>query len=257
MPSRNTSKPALQTTTTTEGKGFPAYKAVEACLDAPIFLFNGARGIYQSVGFHLDEIPHVRLVDLGYSEKAKMSGLKRMYFNPVEAERVRDLIKRRRHQAFTSASMSMRGGTKDSRSMGYCMEALVISTTADRTTAEVMYRSTEVIKKFSADLAFLPWVFEQLEVKPDSVRFHFANAYLSGVFFPTLFSWWDPVSFLKMIRKRDPKLFIVATRFLRRLVRTPDQRFPYSPENQQHIYAWKHYPEKIPAIRDYLEEYLR
>ena len=230
--------------------------AINACLESEPFLFNGARGIYQSIGFQVDEIPPVDLPSLGYNTRAKMTGLKRMYFNPEEAERVKDLLKRRAHQAFTSASMSMRGGKKDSRSMGYCMEALVISTTGDRTTAEVMYRSTEVIKKFSADLVFLPWVFEQLEVKPDLVRFHFANAYLSGVFFPTLFPWWEPVDFLEHIRVVDPKLFIVATRFLRRLVRTKDQRFPYSPENQQHVFAWDTYPEKMPAIREYLEEYL-
>ena len=240
-----------------DGSSFPSYPAIKACLEADVFLFNGARGIYQSVGFEVDRIPDVSLEDLGYSTKTKMSGLKRMYFNPDEAQRVRDLLKRRKHQAFTSASMSMRAGSKDSRSMGHCLEAIVITETPDRVNATVLYRSTEVIKKFSADLAFIPYVLDQLEVKPDFVRFYFSNVYLSGVFFPTLFPWWEPVDFLEMIRKRDPKLFVVATRFLRRLVKTSDQRFPYSPENQQHQFAWKRYPEKMPIIREYLEGYLR
>lgn len=240
-----------------DGRDFPSYPAIMACLEADVFLFNGARGIYQGVGFQVDEIPAVDLPSLGYSYRAKMGGLKRVYFNPDEAARVRDLLKRRSHQAFTSVSMSMRAGAKDGRSMGHCLEAIVISTTPETLNATVLYRSTEVIKKFSADLAFIPYVFEQLEVKPDLVRFFFSNVYLSGVFFPTLFNHWDPVDFLEMIRKRDQKLFIVGTRFLRRLVKTEDQRFPYSPENQQHKFAWKHYPEKMPAIREYLEEFLQ
>ena len=243
-------------TTTTNGETFPAYKAIVACLEAPVFEYNGARKIVQGVGFSVDRIPPVDLERVGYKPKHKMSALKRMYFNPDEAARVKELLKRREDQAFTSAAMSMRGGAKDRRSMGWCMESLVVATTPKRTTAEVMYRSTEVIKKFTADLAFLPWVFEQLEIEPEVVRFHFANAYLSGVFFPTLFLWWEPLNLLERLRVEEPKLFIVATRFLRRSVRTKDQRFPYSPEQQQHVYAWASYPEKMSTIRDYLESYL-
>lgn len=239
-----------------DGRDFPAYKAIVACLEAPVFEYNGARKIVQGVGFQLDAIPPVDLARIGYNPKVKMNALKRMYFNPDEAERVKSLLEHRKDQAFSAVAMSMRGGAKDRRSMGWCMESLVIGTTPKRTTAEVMYRSTEVIRKFTADLAYLPWVFEQLEVEPESVRFHFANAYLSGVFFPTLFLWWEPLLLLDRLRREEPKLFVVATRFLRRSVRTPDQRFPYSPENQQHQYAWANYPEKMREIHEFLEAYL-
>jgi hypothetical protein len=134
---------------------------------------------------------------------------------------------------------------------------MVISTTPKRTVVEIVYRSTEVIKKHCADLAFIPVVFERLGIRPDTVKFYFTNAYLSGVFFPSLFIFWDPIPFLDLLRAREPKLFIVATRFLRRSVRAQGQKFPYSPEEHQHRLAWERYPEKMPIINEYLESYLK
>lgn len=238
------------------GLKFPAYQAVVACLDAPVFEYNGARKIVQSVGFSMPEIPKVNLEELGYNANIKTKALFRMYYNDDEVDRVSNLLQKRKHQAFTAVAMSMRAGAKDSRSMGHCMESLVISTTKKRCVVEVLYRSTEVIKKHSADLAFLPTVFDRLGIEPQEVKFYFANAYLSGVFFPTLFRWWDPIVFLEILRVNEPKLFIVATRFLRRSVKKKDKIFPYSPENQQHKFAWQHYPKKMEEINDYLETYL-
>lgn len=241
-----------------DGKDFPAYEAVKACLRAPVFEYNGARKIVQSVGFTImgDEFPEVSLTELGYNQNIKTKALFRMYYNEDEVQRVTELLHRRRNQAFTAVSMSMRAGSKDPRSMGHCMDSIIISTTKKRCVVEVVYRSTEVIKKHSADLAFIPLVLDRMDVEPDEIKFYFTNAYLSGVFFPTLFRWWDPIDFLGMLREREPKLFIVATRFLRRSVMKKEKDFPYAPERQQHLYAWKHYPARMKDIRDYLEEYL-
>lgn len=240
----------------TDGTLFPAYLAVKACLEAEVFEYNGARKIVQSVGFEMPSIPAVDLASIGYTPKVKLKNLDRMYYNPEEATRVLALLRKRKDQAFSAVAFSFRAGSKDSRSMGHCMESMVIGLTPKRTTVEILYRSTEVIKKHTADLAFLPLVFDRLEVRPEVVKFYFTHAYLSGVFFPTLFRWWDPIAFLELLRVDEPKLFVVATRFLRRTVRTRDQKFPYAPEENQHRFAWTHYPEKMPIINSYLEEYL-
>lgn len=233
---------------------YPSWGAIEACLAAPVFEYNGARKIVQRVLWEPRVLPTIDLELIGYARPlTKLKALQRMYYNPDEADRVRKMMKHREEQAFTAVAMSMRAGAKDRRSMGWCMESMVIGLTPDRTTVNLIYRSTEVIKKFTADLAFLPWVFNQLEIVPDDISFYFSNAYLSGVFFPALFRFLDPIEFLKMLRKREPKLFVVATRFLRRSVRNRGQHFPYSPERQQHEYAWKHYPEKMKSIGRYLE----
>lgn len=239
-----------------DGTAFPAYAAVCACLDAPVFEYNGARKIVRNIGFTLGAVPETDLTAVGYSPRHKLRALDRMYYNPTEAERIRELLARRSHQAFSSLAYSFRAGAKDGRSMGHCMESMVIGLTPKRCEVEIFYRSTEVIKKHSADLAFLPIVFDRLGIKPQKVTFHFAYAYLSGVFFPTLFRWWEPLQFLEKIRVEEPKLFVVATRFLRRSVRKKEHEFPYAPERQQHLYAWEHYPERMAGINEYLESYL-
>lgn len=239
-----------------DGTSFPAYHAVCACLEAPVFEYNGARKIVRNVGFTVPSVPHTDLAAIGYSPQHKLTALDRMYYNESEAERIKQLLDKRSDQAFSSLAYSFRAGAKDSRSMGHCMESMVIGLTPKRCEVEIFYRSTEVIRKHSADLAFLPIVFERLGIKPQKVTFHFAYAYLSGVFFPTLLRWWEPIAFLEKIRIEEPKLFIVATRFLRRSVRLKDHKFPYAPENQQHNYAWAHYPERMAGINEYLESYL-
>jgi len=236
---------------------YPSWGAIECALAAPVYQYNGARKIVRNVLWSPGKIPEVDLTEIGYARpNTKLKALQRMYFNPLEAERMKALLAKRDGQAFSALCMSMRGGEKDLRSMGHCINAIAF-TIGDDIRATIMYRSTELIKKFAADLAFIPWVFEQLEIKVDHVDFFFSNAYLSGVFFPTLFTYHDPIPFLEMLRLREPKLFIVATRFLRRTVRDEKQRFPYTPEQMQHVYAWKRYPKKMPIISKYLEKHLK
>lgn len=237
-----------------DGSTFPAIAAVRAVLEAPTFEYNGVRKIVQSVGYSLPSIPRFEMTDVGYT-KAKEKAIFRMYYNEAEVERVKALLIKRRGQAFSAISMSMRAGAKRSDSMGHCIEAIVFAVTKEHRIAEVVYRSTEVIRKFSADLWFLPRVFEAVGFEATTVKFYYTNAYLSGVFFPMLFTWWHPIAFLERLKVKDHKLFVGGTRFLRRSVARSDQVFPYSPENQQHQYFWKHHAAHAPAIRAYLKEF--
>lgn len=245
----------------TPPKDFPAWGAIMACLEAPLFEYNGARRISTNVLWQPERLPWITLeqmAHLGYARpETKLKALDRMYYNELEAARVRALLKKREGQAFSAVSMSMLAGAKDARSMGHCLSAIMLSLTPKRAEVTVTYRSTELIKKFSADLAFIPRVLERIGVmKPDRVSFFFSNCFVSGVFFPTLMRYVDPIEFLEFLRKREHPMFIVATRFLRRSVRTREQDFPFSPERMQHEFAWKHYPEKMPLIRRYLKEHL-
>lgn len=224
---------------------------VKKCIQKPAFMYSGVRKIVQGVTYELKSLPELEYSDLGYGRN-KHPQLLRNYWNPDEIERVKKLLKHREKQSFTSVAMSMRASEKDSRSQGHCMQTMVVTKTKDRTIVEMQYRSTEVILKFGGDLVFLPHVFEELGVEPDLIRFRFANAYLSGVFFPTLCRWWNPVDFLEFLWEKDQKLFAGGTRFFLRSAYKRDQHFPYSPEQQQHKFAWEHLD--MPAIREYLEE---
>lgn len=227
------------------------------------FLYAGVRKICQGVTWEINRAkmavdgsdwPELTYQDLGYgTNKAKQ--LQRNYFDPEEVARVRLQLQKRGRAAFTAVAMNMKAGKKDSRSMGHCMQTMVISRTPKVTTVEMQYRSTEAILKFGGDVVFLPWVFEQLDIDPSVVRFHFANAYLSGVFFPTLFTTWNPISFLETLWTHDQKLFAGGTRFLLRSAYKKDQKFPYSPEQLQHRFLWERVGSPtIKRVKDYLEE---
>ena len=237
-----------------DGTTYPSYPAIMAALNAPVFRYNGFLKIVQWTGYEVERIPTVTLDQLGYS-KVKMTALKRNYYNTEEADRVRNLLKSRKGMAHTSVAMSMRGGTKDSRSQGWCIESMVISFKREELNVGMLYRSTEVIYKFAADLVFLPWVFDQLEINPARVRFHFANSYLSGIYYPLLFGYWEPLTWLRMLRRVDPKLFFMCRRYLFKMASSPDAQFNYGQQQKMCRYAWRTYPEKMPAIRDYLEKY--
>lgn len=244
------------TSVSTVASEYPSWGAIYAALKHPVFEYNGARRIVRNLLWSPPQIPVVDLKAIGYSNPAtKLKALDRMYFSPEEADRVRAMLKKRAGQSYSAILMSMHAGAKRSDSMGHCITSIAFSLTPKRCEATVMYRSTELIKKFVADLVFIPRVFERLDLKPQKVDFFFSNAYVSGVFFPSLFVYQNPIEFLEKIRKHDPEMFKVATRFLRRSVRTRDQEFPYSPEQSQHKLAWERYPHMMPKIQKYLKSH--
>jgi hypothetical protein len=219
------------------------------------FLYAGVRKIVQGVSWTApNPFPTLKFDELGYGSN-KFKQLQRNYFDQEEVNRVKSQLTKRKRAAFTAVAMNMKAGKKDSRSMGHCMQTLVINRTPKVTTVELQYRSTEAILKFGGDICYLPWVFNQLEIEPSTVRFHFANAFISGVYFPTLFTTWNPISYLELLWAHDRKLFAGGTRFLLRSAYKRDQHFPYSPENLQHRFLWERVgPPTIKRIKDYLEE---
>lgn len=228
---------------------------VQAALAQPAFLYNGLRRIVQGLTWEIETLPDLDYSDLGYAQN-KHKQMTRNYFNPEELERARGVLERRADQSFNAIAVNLRGKAKDSRSQGHCMLSMVISQKKGFEAVEIQYRSTELILKFGADLVFLPYLLEELDLAPNLFRFHFANAFLSGVFFPTACAHWPmgSIAFLKTIRGaggNSGRYFYDSTRFLLRSSMTEDQFFPFSPENQQHKFAWANLDMK--AIRRYLE----
>jgi hypothetical protein len=224
---------------------------VRQVIQQDAFMYSGVRKILNGVTWEPRALPDITYEDIGYGSN-KHKQLLRNYFNEAEISKAQEILEKRAKQTFTSVAVSMRNSEKDSRSQGHCMQTIVITKTKDRTIAEIQYRSNELIQKLGGDLVFLPFVFERLGIEPDKVRFRFANAYLSGVFFPTLCRFWDPIAFLDFLFEHDPKLFAGGTRFFLRSAYQEDQHFPYSPENLQHRFAWKHL--NMDDIKDYLHE---
>jgi len=86
--------------------------------------------------------------------------------------------------------------------------------------------------KFGADLTLLHNIFDAVEVKPDPVRFYFANAYVSAVFFPVLFMRTDGVAFLEHIRRHDKAFWFLATKAVSRYL-DPVNRYTYRAQLKQ------------------------
>lgn len=215
------------------------------------------RKIVRNVTWKPAVFPTVTMEDLHYTP-TKMKQLLRSYWNEEEATRFREAIAKRERHDFSALSMKMHGIPKRSQSMGFCMDNLVLSIRGDgRLEATMMYRSTEITRKFGADLVFLPWVFDQLGVKPDSVTFMFANAFWSGVFMPTAFLYEEPIPYLENLLRRDPQAFKNGTRALFRSTLGKDHVFKYSPEICEHEILWNTMPpRKIKLVQDFMVSHL-
>lgn len=235
---------------------FPTRPVIDQILAAPAYRYEGVRKIVRNLTWTCDQLPEVSYEELGYTE-AKFKQLKRNYWDEERAQEfLRKMVKRERH-GFTVLALHPHGQTKRADSMGFCIDTLVVANTADQQDVTIFYRSTEVTRKFAGDLCFLPWVFEELKLQPQSVTFMFAAAYFSGVFVGTLFRKEDPIEFLDYLRRVDPALFKGGMRFLYRATRTENQSFPYSPEDREHKLLWQALsPREIKRIRDYLEKHL-
>lgn len=209
--------------------------------------------VVQGITFYASTLPTWTLKDWGYGGN-KFAQLKRNYVNEEELSRVRGVLAKRGLTKYTSVALSLRGKPKDSRSQGWCMLSLVVSRTKDWTSVEVQYRTTEAILKFAADVWFLRYLCNELEIKPNRYTFRFANCALSGAYFPYLVDKLDLPHFLKRISRLDKDFFLRTTRFLLKASYRKDQFHPFSPERMSHKYLWERGSrQQINQIRDFLE----
>jgi len=164
----------------------------------------------------------VPLADLGYEGRStKINQLTKNYLNPESIEAARNKLTERVNKKadYTSVMFTMQGGDKDKRSQGHCMSNTVITynpknygTGGPTLNVDVYYRVTEVIKKFGADLVFLhdiviPEAMKGTPVSPKditSVKFHFANIYLSPLFLPIMVPQMDVIGLIYDISKNQP-----------------------------------------------------
>lgn len=158
----------------------------------------------------------VTLSDLGYQGRStKMSQLRRIYFNEPGLAAGREKLSGRvsDDMDFTSVSVILQAGEKDSRSQGHCMIAATVTHIPKdmdgkaNTTVNLSYRVTESIRKFGADLIFLhkevlPALIPEELFPLTSVNFRFANAYFSPLFVPVLYQFIDPLEFLQELESR-------------------------------------------------------
>lgn len=174
----------------------------------PQGIYTGVRKVVQGVSHEILTLPEVDLAQLGY-RGGKVAQLMRNYFNREEVGAAKTKLKARRSSPHTSVALNTLGEKKDTRSQGHCLRSIVITQTPKWTEVDILYRSTEVIQKHTADYALFPIILDQLELAhaPRVFRLYFANCFLTALFAPILFQHTDPIEFYEFLKSRDPRYY--------------------------------------------------
>jgi hypothetical protein len=202
------------------------------------WLIHGVRAIYQGIHWIEPQAPPAMdiLKELGY-KPVKITRLNNLYYNSEEVRKAKEKLEQRRGEEHSSVAILTRNMEKTHRqSQGWCIQSIVVSQRWQRgqvySTADVFYRSTELIQKFGADLTLIKNILDQLEVDARPVRFYFANAYVSAVFFPLLFQLTPAVPFLRHIKRHNKEFHFLACKAVSRYL-DPHNRYTYRAQVKQ------------------------
>jgi hypothetical protein len=190
----------------------------------PAEFYSGARKIIRTRSLTFDTLDDsLTLADAGYT-KSKMTMLTKNYLHEESQAIAVELWERRLVQAkygsvsFTTFNHFVKGkgtveeiaakGSKRASVFGPCMQSVIITWVNKRTISiDVMYRTTELFKKFPADLVFIrdvllkPFNFNGMDV---SLTCHFANITIHPMYAVTVFPHLsDPIAALDRLRIKD------------------------------------------------------
>ncbi len=200
--------------------------------------------------------------NMGYSEgDSKLRQLLRNYHNQDELIKAATTLSERIAGGKQQSSITARfgNGEKDSRSQGFCMQALTLSHIANPLNKgngfviELYYRSTEVGQKFLADLMYidqvvLPLLFEHLDIRPSAIRFKFSTLYLSSMFMPIVLQVAPVVQTLRATKEGDPKWFSRCLRVAVEKWMVPECGYGYRTRAKMHKVFRDHViPRMSPA----------
>lgn len=161
--------------------------------------YSGARKILRNQTHSFRRMgPTLAMKDIGYT-KSKTSMLLKNYLHEESRNKAVELWERRLDQkkygsvGFTAYNHFVKNDpnkkSKRASVMGPCIQSVTLTLLSDGSTAvNVFYRTTEIFKKFPADLVFLrdnllvPFNIENLE----SITFHLANVTCHPMYYVTL-----------------------------------------------------------------------
>jgi len=196
-------------------------------------LYSGCRKIIQGKSHTFydlwDKEDPLTLEDCGYT-KSKMSHLMRGYFHQESIDAALKLWKLRRSKTsygsvgFTCYNHFMKNDavkkSKRASVMGPCIQAVTITQIKGCTkggkagsySIDVFYRTTELLKKFPADLVFIREVllkdFDFSNMEFQGMTCHFANITVHPQYFVTAIPHLkDPLKEMDKIRDKDPYFY--------------------------------------------------
>lgn len=198
----------------------------------PATEYSGARKIISNVTHTMTDIKDdLKMSDCGYTQ-SKMSMLRRLYLVPESRDAVVPLWEKRCNQRkYGSISFTCHGhttksdptkGSKRASVMTPCIQSMSLTYHGDHTCeAHAFYRTTEIFKKFPADLVFIrdvllqPFDFSEIPLK--KLTFFFANVTVHPMYFASLApNLDDPVGALERIEKYDPHFWVWCVKWTAR-----------------------------------------
>jgi hypothetical protein len=165
----------------------------------PADFYSGCRKILRNVTFEVDLDNDLTIEDCGFTRN-KLAMLRRLYY--VEdsiAAAVTQWERCKARDKYSSASFHCYGHflksdpekkSKRASVMGPCIQAVTLTyLKRGQYTIDAFYRTTELLKKFPADLVFLRQILaERFELHGGAinVRYHFANVTVHPMYFVTI-----------------------------------------------------------------------
>lgn len=238
----------------------------------PSSLWCGSRKIIRSTRLSFTS-PHdatLTLDDAGYT-RHKMTALERLYLNEPSLAVASELWSRRRAQAkygsvgFTtynhlikSEKTSIRGSV-----MGPCIQSVTLTLlTRDTVAIDAFYRTTELLKKFPADLVlirdkFLPRFDLSQLAAPPSLTCHFANITLHPMYIVTILPHIpQPAFFFAYLRRADRRFWEWAVKWTAYYL-LPEYRYKIE-KFAQSMRVWQDVQRRLPPTDlAALQEYIR
>lgn len=191
-------------------------------------LYNSHRKIVPCMNRHIPGKMFEDGLDIGLSDMFytdyKRGQLHRNYFNVETIDSLADRMAERINRRKAATLMEFVGNQqKGEQSLGYCIQGIALTNGAEgQVYLHMSYRTTEVIKKFGADLVFLtedvwPRIKERLPkgTRLERVDFSFPSVSLSCMYLPTVFHLLvNSIPFMEALRSFDENLFYQSVRFI-------------------------------------------
>jgi hypothetical protein len=216
---------------------------VSHCLDLseqPADFWSGARKIIRGVHFSISDFgSDLKIEDCGFT-KSKLTMLRKNYLHAESRDAALTLwSKRVKQEKYGSVGFScynhlVKGGGLRSHFaelnakkkalkegkvyklskasvMGPCIQSVILTwMKKGEVEIDIMYRTTELLKKFPADLVFIrDELLTGFNIKGlKKVNFHFANVTVHSMYWVTIIPHLDdPIAELESLKKKDKKLY--------------------------------------------------
>lgn len=186
----------------------------------PASLYSGARKILRARQLDYTSLSDkLRIEDAGYT-KSKLTLLRKLYLHEESRNVALDLWDRRLDQGkygsvgFTTYNHFIKNDpdkkSKRASVMGPCIQSVTLTLLNNGKTAiDVFYRTTELFKKYPADLVFLRDVLlDGFEFELEEMVHHFANITCHPQYYVTIIPHQDdPIRELEMLKRSDKHFF--------------------------------------------------